>query len=648
METTPPPRTKAPSAPVPTLLCLALAATTLPVPAAFSQEPASAKPAPAAASPAGDLPSDEAILKRLPELSTDYLRNLLGVYARLNNGAMTKALTGELNRRNPGAVPEKSAEEIVNRAMEEDTDPPSPHEALENEIDRLTTAQKHAEAIALMERHRKERFAGQTFPFDIELGDAYGTTGNFAAAREAYTRALNAKGASKEATTLARAGLREIDRLEGLQVAYNLITRKQPAEALKKAEELRRQFPEDVDVQLLYAQALVPNYHFLEALPMLEAIKTKHYVGKPYPAQDALAECLQATGRLDDAERAYEELARDATVTERVRSDAALAAREVARMRSATVQADAEVLSEEEGDAAFLRARAAAPLGDGWHAGVDAWYYDVSLSSERSLRQSSGDFLGAVAFVRKYLDDNLTYLETRAGWGSQESAAFGATVGRERTHPGVLGYDLSVDFNQPAMDSLQLIALHGIEDRVATNVAAPLPGRFEVTAGAWARRVDADGADLGDGWGAYFEVGRPVWENARETSQITVAYRADYERFDASPIGAGEAARLGYAGDPADGRLLGAELIEPRYHPHGLQATYESRLSDSLYYFLGTGLYFDFSDEEWDYNFTGGFEYAISDTLDLILEGGYYSDGTGASNDDSAVMVGTIGVRRFY
>ena len=163
------------------------------------------------------------------------------------------------------------------------------------------------------------------------------------------------------------------------------------------------------------------------------------------------------------------------------------------------------------------------------------------------------------------------------------------------------------------------------------------------------RRVEADGTELGDGYGAFLEVGRPIWENLKETSRLYAAYRADYEKFDAKAISPGQAAALGYIGDPADGRFLGAELVEPRYHPHGVQLTYESQINPQLFHFLSAGLYFDFADEEWDYNFSAGLEYAITDTIDLILEGGYYSDGTGAaSNEDSAVYSGSIGIRAYY
>ncbi|MCB1092106.1 MAG: hypothetical protein KDL87_11275, partial [Verrucomicrobiae bacterium] len=504
---------------------------------------------PAPAETASDLPSDEAILKRLPELSTDYIRSLLGVYARLNNEKMTKELTAELVRRDPNGAEIESPESIANEAMEVDNDPPNPYEALENEIDALMTAQKYTEAIAKMEKLRTGEFAGRSFPFEIELGDAYGSVSDFNAAKAAYQRAANAAGASAEQKSLAAAGLAEIEKLEAVKVAYDLIQQRKPEEALRQAEGLRQKYPEDLDVQLLYAQALVPNYCYLEALPMLEAIKAKHFVGQPYPAQDALAEALRAMGRLDESRAAYEELSRDTTVPEHVRSEALVAAREVRQMRSPTVQGSAEFLSEGEGDGTFLRAHAGAPIGtSGLHAGVDTWYYDVDLTPERSIRQGSGDFLGAVAFVRQYLDDNLSYLEARAGGGDHGKATLGVTIGREQPYEGVLGYDLSLDINAPAIDSLQLIALNGIENRVSGNLVAPLPGRFEVTTGAWGRTVEADGADLGDGWGAYFQVGRTVWQNVKETAELEVAYRAEYERFDAARLSNREVERLGYAG----------------------------------------------------------------------------------------------------
>lgn len=600
------------------------------------------------ATPKSDLPGDEAILQQLPELSTEYVRDLLGIYARLNNANMIAALSAELRKRDPdGALPMTDTE-MAREAMNLSDDPPGPHELLERRIDTLILAGKYPEVIALMEKERAGQFAGKDFPFEVELGDAYGTTGNLAAAREAYQRVVDSKSAPEASQTLARSGIAEIDKLEAIAAGYQMIEKHQDAEALAHADALRRKYPEDLEVQLLYAQSLVPNYHYMEALPMLEAIKTKHYKGQAYPAQDALAESLRAVGRLDDSAAAYAELAKDTTVPAHVREQAVIAGREVSRMRAANVTAHLEFLSENEGDARLATVRASAPLGGGLHGGFRGWAHDVDLTEERSLRRDGGDFLGAVAFVRKYLDDNLSYVEARVGGGEHSELSWGISYGREATHIGVLGYDLSLDGNVPAIDSLQLIALNGVENRVSGSVTVPLPRRFEASAGAFGRTVQADGADLGEGWGAFFEVGRPIWENMTQTRQVYLSYRADYESFDAARISEAEVARLGYAGLPSDGRLLGADLIEPNYRPHGLSLSYEAQVNSALYGYVGTGLFFDFSDKEWDYHFTAGIDYALTDTIDLIIEGGYYSDGTGASNDDSEVLVGTIGLKSYY
>lgn len=630
-------------------IALALALAHLSLSTGFSQEPDKPEPQekPAELS-SSDLPSDDAILNRLPELSTDYVRDLLGIYARLNNEEMISKLSDEIRRRDPdGADPQTDAELARDAMNLGGNEPPSPHEIMENKIDTLITAKKYPEVIAFMEKERTTTFKGKTFPFEIELGDSYASQGNLSAAREAYTRAQNGKGTSAANKALAQKALVELDKLEAVLAGYELIKERKHAEALKRAEELRAKYPKDVEVQLFYAQALVPNYHYLEALPMLEDIKAKHYKGQPFPGEDALAESFRAVGRFDDALKSYTALATDTTVPAHVREEAETALREVSHERAATVQADLEILSENEGDALLGRVRASAPIQPGLFGGVRAWAYDVELSDERSLRQSSGDFLGAVAFVRKYLDDNLTYLEGRVGGGAHGDVTWGASYGKESPYVGVLGYDISIDGNVPAIDSLQMIALNGVEDKIEGTLIAPLPGRFEASTGLWGRRVKADGADLGNGWGAFFEVGRPIWENVTQTKQVYLGYRAEYEQFDADRISERQVRQLGYNGDPAEGRLLGADLVEPKYHPHGLQLSYEAQVNTRLYGYVGTGLFFDFSDEEWDYNFTAGFDYSLSDSVDLVIEGGYYSDGTGASNDDSEVFVGTIGIRAF-
>ena len=180
------------------LLAMAIASLGLMAPLSlFAQEPAP-KDNPAATNDPKSLPSDEAILKRLPEFSTEYVSDLLGIYARLENKAMVAALTNELRRRDPDGNLPLSDADIANAAMDMSNDPPSPHEALENQIDALILGKKYTEAIALMEKQRAGQFSGKSFPFDTDLADTYATVGNLSAAREAYQRAANARGSTPE------------------------------------------------------------------------------------------------------------------------------------------------------------------------------------------------------------------------------------------------------------------------------------------------------------------------------------------------------------------------------------------------------------------------------------------------------------------
>ncbi|MCB1233549.1 MAG: hypothetical protein KDM91_00590 [Verrucomicrobiae bacterium] len=601
-------------------------------------ETSEARNATAPAAAEGGLPSDESILQRMPDMATEYLREVYGIYARLGNEKMTEAIANELRRRDPDFT--------ASSADEGESGPENPHDALEDRIDAMMQARKYSEAIAFMEKLRTERFGGGVFPFEVELADAYGTVGDLERATSGYQRVIDGAGHSAEAKAAARAGIVEIEKLRATKIAYDLIERHRAGEALAQAEALRAKYPEDVEIELLHSQALVSNNRHAEALPTLEAIKARDYRGQSYPAQDALAESLLATGRLAEARAAYDELAVDVNALPHVRESAVRSSAEIFKSRTGAVKVDYERLSESEGDGNFIALEALAPVMIDTLAGVRAWYDDVSLSKERTLRASSGEFAGGVGFVRRYFGDGLTYFEGRAGGGQHGEVTWGASLGRERVHPGVTGYELSVDGNAPATDSLQLIALNGTEDRARVAVSGPLPGRFEYAADAWVRRVSADGADLGDGYGGFLEIGRPIWENRLETASLRLAYRADYERFNASRLSDAEAGRFDLLDD--DGRFLGADLVEPRYHPHGLRLSWDSQVNPWLYLYAEGGLFYDFADEEWDYQFSAGMEVALTERCDLVAEAGYYSDGTGASNDESEVIVGTVGLRWYY
>lgn len=612
-------------------------------------EEVSSETEPIAASPQApeSLPSDDAIIERLPEFSTEYLRDLLGIYARLRNTTMISALTEELRRRDPDKVLPRSDAALAAQAMDLDSGPPSPEELLENRIDALVVEKKYTEAIALMERERSENDSGREFPFEVELGDAYATLGNLAAARVAYGRAANSKTLPAIKRSLAEQGLATLDQLEAIEKGYVLIQEKKNSEALTYAEQIRRRYPDDPEAQLLYAQALVPNYHYVEALPMLESIRAKHFPKGPFPASDALAECLRAVGRFDEAEVAYRELASNATVPAHVREEAIVGAREVSRMRSGTFHGDAEFLTEDEGDAFLGGLEVSAPIGEKTFLGARAWAYSVSLSQERSLLQSSGSYYGATAFVRHYADNNLGFVEGRVGGGDHDDITWGVSLGKEAAYIGVLGYQLSVDSQIPAIDSLQMIVLNSTQDRIEGSVTLPLPHRLELYASAWGRQVQAGGVELGTGWGATLEIGRPIWENLTETKQVYLAYQGTYEAFDGETLSGGDTRRLGYDGEPGAGSGFAEELISPLYAPQGFQLTYEVRASPEIYYWAGAGLFFDFGDDTWEYNLTAGIDWALREYLSFYLEGGYYSDGVSAGTN-SEVVVGTVGWRGFF
>jgi Flp pilus assembly protein TadD len=528
-----------------------------------------------------------------------------------------------------------------------DDDPPSPYDHLENQIDALVSQRKYTEAIDFMEKLKRENLGGNPYYFEVDLGDAYASIGNFEEARISYQRVADSGNYPPETKKKAEAGLVEVAKIEGIKESYDLIEANKAELALAKAGELRSAHPEDVEVEMLYAQALVSNRRHREALPALEMIKRTHYMGQAFPAQDAMAESLLATGRLEEAKAAYDELAVDPTVKPSVRQEAIRASSDIDEMKGAGVALNIELLSEGEGDGSFFRAEARAPVGADTLAGVKAWYYDVDLSEERSIKQDSGDFLGAVGFARHYLAGGLTYAEGRVGGGEHGDATWGVSYGKERTVPSVYGYYLTADVNLPALDSLSMVALNGVEDRVKGEVAGPLIGRLEFVASLSLRRVDIDDIDIGDGVMAHLEIGQPIWENADQTASLNLAYRADYEEFDSEQVSARQLARFGMSADPGESIDLGSELVEPLWHPHGLYMSYERQMTDWMFFYTGGGLFYEFAYENFIWEFSVGTEMALNSKVDLVIEGAYYSEGTSASRGDG-VVVGTAGLRMFY
>lgn len=591
------------------------------------------------------VPSDEEILKKLADYDSTYLVDLWRIYLRLNNQTMVSALQEEINRRDP-ALSETLRKE---KAGEGDSGPyiPSPLEQIEDKIDKMMVAKKTSEAITYMESLRSSKFKGNFFPFEKDLADAYADAGRMDDARAGYMRVTEDPKYPDALRAEAKAQLLEIARLDAVKAGYALLEARQYKTAMAQAIELLGRYPNDPETKVFHAQALTANNRFTEALPILEKMRDTAFRGGQFPGWDALAECLQATGRLNEAKAAFERVAADPTEKPYDQAGARRQARYIERLRSNRITVDAEVLDETEGKAGFFAWEGITQQSDRIEVGVRGWMHDVSLTGDRDITPSDGTNWGAVA-EGTYRWENLFYSEAWAGGGNYDGLHWGIEVGREQVHPSQLGFLAGLEMNAPAIDSLQLVALEGLEDRAFVGVMAPLAPKISFTANASLRRVSAQGVELGDGFNAEINIEREMYQNREGTVRFTAAFRGEYRRFNSDTLADSEVRQLRFRGDAKEGRKFGDTLVEPEYAPQGIVLGTEVRLSDRVVVFAEAGVARDLSDNQFQYHGSVGVEVNLTKEWDLVMEGSYYSDGVTGVNNDGSLWVATAGLRNYY
>jgi len=602
--------------------------------------------------PAPDPDSDEAVLDRLPSLSTDHLGGLVGLYQRLGNQKMAAAVSAELQRRAPSIANTKTTSDSPvpdwssTASDDSDFEPDSPFDSTEDHADQLMQLGRANDAVSLLEESKTRLSKGRAFPLEAQLASAYLACGRKAEAIESFKRV--AAGTAYPASTRAEAKseLAAIQLSDDIASTYAALQTNERKNALQKARSLSAAHHGNREVDLLLAQALIANGMHREALPLMEALKKTTPPGQTFEGRADFADALYNSGQLDRARVEYDQVSRDLAETEEVRSEARSTSSEIFEKTANSLAVDGEYLNEAEGDRFYTRIDASARVRNDIRVGASVWHDRVELSNERSLRTDSASNTGAYAFVRPKVGDQ-HFMDVRLGGADHGELLYALVAGREPANDLFWGGQVGYYGNHSADNSLQLIALDGRENRLAASVSGPLPFGLKLSARTGGRRIYAKDAELGDGWFADVEIGRSIWESSSNRRSLYLAYQGSYESFDARKLSAGEVRSLGLI-DETGGTLIGNEFIEPRYHPHGFNLSFNHRINDRLDSYLGAGVNYDFADDEIDWSITGGASYSLADHLDLLFELGYYSDGTAAANDSSEVIVANVGLRYFY
>ena len=629
---------------------------------------------------AGYFPSDEEFRKEIPSQSNRELFQFYQIYHRLAKTEISEALLAEARRRDP-----KLAERLLESTA---SGMPNPERI---KIDKLFDSKQYKEAIAWMENLRQTRYCHGDFPYERQVADAFGAMGNESAEKQAWLRVLFSKASSTDDQLAARKALEAIRKQEVLRKGYILLQdkhyeeaqrtaerelrqspedkdfrklryeavlnreidgvehlirdpKKNRKEALIEAEKLLRKYPKETEVRLLWARALVCACRFEEALPELEQVKSTHYGKKPFPGEFDLAESYAAIGEFEKAVQSYELATSDPLMTQKDVLNAQRASQSLAHKLMSRLSGTATYREEGTGKMLDFHSDYSHFLSSQRQAGVRLQAHEITLNPASLIRQEDSYTWGGEAFVHERFGKR-GFVEGWLGSGSFGGASGGVALGRHSFHSSQPSDLVQVVLRTPSLDSIQLAALDAVKDSVEYIGTRQLTPKTTFVVNASISQVAAEDVRIGKGCECSLEVKQTLFEKP-DSYGLSISYRGIHEGFTEEWLDSADLTSLRI--DPFLTQNPGNQFYEPAYDPHGLQLSAWWEPAPVWLLYGSIGKMYDFADEIFSLQASGGFVWQAAKNAEIEAEAGYYSDGTGAASGGGSVVVGTLGMQLFF
>ena len=380
-----------------------------------------------------------------------------------------------------------------------------------------------------------------------------------------------------------------------------------------------------------------------EATARLSALRSDFPRLRLYPFILQLADFSYVAGDFGGAEAAYAEALDDRRTRPRDR-EAAVRNRAQMRVREGGhLLGDIGIVNGEEGTLVTSRAKARRAVGENWYFGGEFTRQDVDLDGLSVVKDGDDRMEGLLTAERRLKKGR--FAEGRIG-GSDAGVMGSVTIGkRARVYSDA--WAVGVAANMRANDSAQLVSLDGRQYRITALFQHEINPRTVVTAGAFARQVQIDGDELGNGAGGEIDLAFRLNEEERRSNYF-VAWRSTYAKFDRSsswrPRGkAYDAAVI----DQMTTDEVAAALVEPEYSVHGVEVRHEGQWQEVLFTRAMAGIYYraDNSDVQATAGF--GLDWFFRENWRLFFDALYTSNGK-AGNIDGGVFEAKTGLAKNF
>ena len=477
------------------------------------------------------------------------------------------------------------------------------------------------------------------FPHQRALGDSLYEAKMFDDAEVAYRVILSDRRYTPEERVDAERRLKELARDRRILSGENALRRRDMPQALAILDQLKP-YAKHPDVIAFRASILTKQRRFAEARALLQGITNSKYPGgKFFESRPELAVAQANTGAWGAAAANFTAVEADQRNGIQTRNEAARIGREMRARIRPTHSADFRYERNSEGTLWSGETEVSSGvIADQNIVFLRGWWDDIGLGRQEIIsRKDEERYLAEVAWRR--IIGRGYFAEVAVGGGS-EGLAYGASIGRYEL-PGA-GWELKWRTNERATDSLQLMALGGVQDSVAFNIHRKLAERWFLDATLRWRQVSVGGVDFGKGVDIDYMIAYTLLEEKVNCPEVTLAYFAEIQEFARAPLTENLLDRLLRRTRREDGAEDG--LIDRHINRHGLMLTISKMFNSKFTGYVSGGVSYEFHSRTPEARIGAGIEAFVGKNATMTLSVDYMTSGN-ASNRDSGVLSAMLGMR---
>lgn len=467
---------------------------------------------------------------------------------------------------------------------------------------------------------------------------------NLSLAHRRYLLYLYARlGKPKIAETLSERILGEApgDKQTYLVLASMYLELRQTEKALLTGKRLAELYPDDNQAIYFLGAAHYQAGQFQEANEIFRELKKADFEGKLYPYQTDLASSALGAGDWYRAMLAYQELMEKHQLGNELRLQAREVLEGIYYEHMPQIGVREEITLLESGRSFRTLVDHRQHFKDSQRVYVHYGRVDLRIEELGGLREGSAanneGRLGLESvFSPKFSTEVFAGVWDEGGMGG---AAITRIIAPERK------VRLQIDANEASRDSLLMESLNGRQHEVVLSMNWALNHKWVTYGQVSGREAVLDGASLGMGGGASFNLEHIL---LHKSPHVRVGYRAIYNQFEGKEIDPRLVESAAVAGATIDQQLAIARgLILSRFHRQGVYATWRDNFSGVLYYEATVGVDYDVELSSLEQSAMCRLRFYPRKSVELSLEGGY-SSSAATADQGSAQWILNLGLKHWF